>query len=255
MEPTLFGGDTDRHRRPLKRSWYRPTERITFPAHDGQTLVGRLELPTGRPPRAFALFAHCFTCTKKIKATVTISGSLVRQGIGVLRFDFTGLGESDGDFADTTFPSNVEDLVAAGRHLSQEDKAPSVLIGHSLGGAAVLQAASEMPTVLAVATIRAPSDPGHVVGHLKEWPLEGVVVAMKRAKVHSEDSSRPEDSDARVDAIDQTVKLVSPLTEEQRERLMVIAGRCPVHKTLDAGMRIRTEPDLSIPSGQAGENR
>jgi uncharacterized OsmC-like protein len=89
----------------------------------------------------------------------------------------------------------------------------------------------------------------------KEWPLEGVVVSMKREKVHSEESSRPEDSDARVDAIDQTVKLVGPLTEEQRERLLVIAGRCPVHKTLDAGVRIRTEADPSMPSGHSSENR
>ena len=126
-----------------------------------------MELPTGRPPRAFALLAHCFTCTKNIRAAVTISRALAQQGIGVLRFDFTGLGESDGDFADTNFSSNVDDLVAAGRYLSEAHEAPSILIGHSLGGAAVLQAAHELPSVLAVATIGAPSDPGHVVDQLR----------------------------------------------------------------------------------------
>ena len=144
-----------------------PTERITFAGHEGQTLVGRLELPTGRPPRAFALFAHCFTCTKNIKAAVTISRALAQQGVGVLRFDFTGLGESDGNFADTNFSSNVDDLVAAGRYLSEAHAAPTILIGHSLGGAAVLQAALELPTVRAVSTIGAPSDPGHVLDQLQ----------------------------------------------------------------------------------------
>ena len=144
-----------------------PTERVTFPTREGPTLGGQLELPTGRPPRAFALFAHCFTCTKNIRAAVTISRALAQQGIGVLRFDFTGLGESDGDFADTNFSSNVDDLVAAGRYLSEAHEAPSILIGHSLGGAAVLQAAHELPSVLAVATIGAPSDPGHVVDQLR----------------------------------------------------------------------------------------
>ena len=143
------------------------TERIAFPSSEGQSLVGRLELPTGRPPRAFALFAHCFTCTKNIKAAVTISRALAQQGIGVLRFDFTGLGESDGEFADTNFSSNVEDLVAAGRYLAEAYYAPSILVGHSLGGAAVLQAAHDLPSVRAVATIGAPSDPGHVVDQLK----------------------------------------------------------------------------------------
>ena len=404
-----------------------PTERIRFPAHDGQILVGRLELPIGRPPRAFALFAHCFTCTKNIKAAVTISRSLARQGIGVLRFDFTGLGESDGDFADTTFSSNVEDLIAAGNYLSEAYQAPSILIGHSLGGAAVLEAALDLPSVRAVATIGAPSNPEHVVDQLKDsldeilrdgeaevllagrpfrvkqqfvhdlyeakvddavrtlgrallifhspvdetvgveharrlydlakhpksfvslddadhlvsrpedseyigavlaawarkyvavdpadaheghghagdqvvvetgesytsdvwahghsitadeparlggndagptpydlvlaglgactgitlrmyanrkhWPLEGVVVSLSRKKVHVEDSARPEDGDARVDAMDRRITLLGPLSDEQRERLMVIAGRCPVHKTLDAGVRISTEAD------------
>ena len=402
-----------------------PTDRITFPSQDGQNLSARLELPIGRSPRAFALFAHCFTCTKNIKAAVTISRALARQGIGVLRFDFTGLGESEGDFADTNFSSNVEDLVAAGRYLSETYTAPVILIGHSLGGAAVLQAAHELPSVRAVATIGAPSDPGHVVDQLKgsldeilstgeaevllagrpfrlkrqfvqdlydakvddavrtlkrallifhspvdglvgvehaarlydlakhpksfislddadhlvsrpedseyigailtawarkyveldptdphhghdhsgervvvetgssytseiwaqghalvgdepkqlggddagptpydlvlaglgactgitlrmyadrkKWPLEGVVVSLDHDKVHAKDSEDCEEGDARVDQVDRTVTLLGHLSDEQRERLMQIADRCPVHRTLDAGVRILTE--------------
>ena len=405
-----------------------PTERVTFPTREGPTLGGRLELPTGRPPRAFALFAHCFTCTKNIRAAVTISRALAQQGIGVLRFDFTGLGESDGDFADTNFSSNVDDLVAAGRYLSEAHEAPSILIGHSLGGAAVLQAAHELPSVLAVATIGAPSDPGHVVDQLrgsldeilstgeaevllagrpfrvkeqfvqdlydakvddavrtlkrallifhspvdetvsvehaarlyelakhpksfislddadhlvsrpadseyigavlaawarkyvelepvdaheghdhthrvvvetgssytseiwaqghalvadepkrlggndagptpydlvlaglgactgitlrmyasrKEWPLEGVLVGLEHQKVHIEDCADCDDEDARVDEVERRITLLGPLNDEQRERLMQIANRCPVHKTLDAGVRVRTEEELA----------
>ena len=405
-----------------------PTERVTFPTREGPTLGGRLELPTGRPPRAFALLAHCFTCTKNIRAAVTISRALAQQGIGVLRFDFTGLGESDGDFADTNFSSNVDDLVAAGRYLSEAHEAPSILIGHSLGGAAVLQAAHELPSVLAVATIGAPSDPGHVVDQLrgsldeilstgeaevllagrpfrvkeqfvqdlydakvddavrtlkrallifhspvdetvsvehaarlyelakhpksfislddadhlvsrpadseyigavlaawarkyvelepvdaheghdhthrvvvetgssytseiwaqghalvadepkrlggndagptpydlvlaglgactgitlrmyasrKEWPLEGVLVGLEHQKVHIEDCADCDDEDARVDEVERRITLLGPLNDEQRERLMQIANRCPVHKTLDAGVRVRTEEELA----------
>ncbi len=405
-----------------------PTERVTFPTREGPTLGGRLELPTGRPPRAFALFAHCFTCTKNIRAAVTISRALAQQGIGVLRFDFTGLGESDGDFADTNFSSNVDDLVAAGRYLSEAHEAPSILIVHSLGGAAVLQAAHELPSVLAVATIGAPSDPGHVVDQLrgsldeilstgeaevllagrpfrvkeqfvqdlydakvddavrtlkrallifhspvdetvsvehaarlyelakhpksfislddadhlvsrpadseyigavlaawarkyvelepvdaheghdhthrvvvetgssytseiwaqchalvadepkrlggndagptpydlvlaglgactgitlrmyasrKEWPLEGVLVGLEHQKVHIEDCADCDDEDARVDEVERRITLLGPLNDEQRERLMQIANRCPVHKTLDAGVRVRTEEELA----------
>ena len=405
-----------------------PTERVTFPTREGPTLGGRLDLPTGRPPRAFALFAHCFTCTKNIRAAVTISRALAQQGIGVLRLDFTGLGESDGDFADTNFSSNVDDLVAAGRYLSEAHEAPSILIGHSLGGAAVLQAAHELPSVLAVATIGAPSDPGHVVDQLrgsldeilstgeaevllagrpfrvkeqfvqdlydakvddavrtlkrallifhspvdetvsvehaarlyelakhpksfislddadhlvsrpadseyigavlaawarkyvelepvdaheghdhthrvvvetgssytseiwaqghalvadepkrlggndagptpydlvlaglgactgitlrmyasrKEWPLEGVLVGLEHQKVHIEDCADCDDEDARVDEVERRITLLGPLNDEQRERLMQIANRCPVHKTLDAGVRVRTEEELA----------
>jgi uncharacterized OsmC-like protein/alpha/beta superfamily hydrolase len=132
-------------------------KRVRFRGSEGAELVGRLEQPEG-PPRAYALFAHCFTCSKDLKAAGWISRALVDRGIGVLRFDFTGIGESAGDFADTDFRSNLEDLVAAADFLRAEYRAPQILIGHSLGGAAVLAAASRVPEAQAVATLAAPSD-------------------------------------------------------------------------------------------------
>lgn len=137
------------------------SEKLSFVNQDGVTLAGRLELPD-RTPRAFALFAHCFTCSKDVSAAGRISRALARQGIAVLRFDFTGLGGSDGEFENSNFTSNVEDLLAAARHLSQQYQAPRLLIGHSLGGAAVLVAARRLPSVEAVVTIGAPADPAHV---------------------------------------------------------------------------------------------
>ncbi len=137
------------------------TQRLTFSGHSGDELSGRLDMPDG-PPLATALFAHCFTCGKDIAASRRIAGRLAAMGIAVLRFDFTGLGHSDGEFANTSFTSNVEDLVLAARHLDGRGLAPSLLIGHSLGGAAVLKAAGEIKGVKAVATIGAPFDPGHV---------------------------------------------------------------------------------------------
>ena len=118
--------------------------RIEFPNAAGETLSGILSLPVTKP-RAYALFAHCFTCTKNLKAATNISRSMTEAGIAVLRFDFTGLGESEGSFADSNFSSNVDDLVAAARFLDTEREAPSILLGHSLGGTAVLQAAKEIP--------------------------------------------------------------------------------------------------------------
>jgi uncharacterized OsmC-like protein/pimeloyl-ACP methyl ester carboxylesterase len=139
-----------------------PTIPLRFPGAQGAALAARLELPAGMP-RAFALFAHCFTCGKNLKAAHSISRALAAAGIAVLRFDFTGLGESAGDFADTTFASNVDDLVAAAEFLATAYQPPSLLIGHSLGGAAVLQAAARLPEVRAVATLGAPSEPSHVL--------------------------------------------------------------------------------------------
>ncbi|MEO0679307.1 MAG: bifunctional alpha/beta hydrolase/OsmC family protein [Pseudomonadota bacterium] len=139
-----------------------PTEKIEFPGALGETLAARLDLPDG-PPRAYALFAHCFTCSKDIAAARRIAGRLSALGLGVLRFDFTGLGHSQGEFANTGFSSNVGDLIAAAEWMAREGKAPALMIGHSLGGAAVLAAAGRVPSAKAVATIGAPADPGHVV--------------------------------------------------------------------------------------------
>jgi alpha/beta superfamily hydrolase len=138
------------------------TLRLTFPGASGAQLAARLELPAGQAASAYALFAHCFTCSKDLKAAVNISRELTHNGIGVLRFDFTGIGESEGEFADTNFSSNVDDLVAACEFLSGDYQAPRILIGHSLGGAAVLQAAGRLPSVRAVVTIGAPYDPAHL---------------------------------------------------------------------------------------------
>ncbi len=138
------------------------TERITFAGHNGDTLSARLDLPDG-PVLATALFAHCFTCSKDIPAARRIAGRLASMGIAVLRFDFTGLGHSAGEFANTTFSSNVQDLVAATAYLQGRNMAPALLIGHSLGGAAVLRAASEIPSARAVVTLGAPYDPEHVI--------------------------------------------------------------------------------------------
>ena len=138
-------------------------KRLTFENRHGMQLAGQLDFPGVEAPQAYALFAHCFTCNKNLKAVVHISRALNQAGVAVLRFDFTGLGESDGDFADTNFTSDVDDLVDAARFLDQQFGPATHLIGHSLGGAAVLQAASQLPTVQAVCTIGAPSDPKHVL--------------------------------------------------------------------------------------------
>ena len=137
------------------------TERFTFPNGRGEELSARLELPPGKP-RATALFAHCFTCSKDVAAATRIARGLAGQGFAVLRFDFTGIGNSEGDFANETFSSNIEDLVHASRALAQRQQAPALMVGHSLGGAAVLRAADRLDHVRAVATIGAPSRPGHV---------------------------------------------------------------------------------------------
>jgi putative redox protein len=137
------------------------SEKITFNGALGDELAARLDVPDGET-RAYALFAHCFTCTKDIFAASRIAEGLTAHGIAVLRFDFTGLGASDGEFANTNFTSNVGDLVAAAGYMRDHLAAPKILIGHSLGGAAVLAAAIGIDEVEAVCTIGAPADPGHV---------------------------------------------------------------------------------------------
>ncbi|WP_291686230.1 bifunctional alpha/beta hydrolase/OsmC family protein [Bradyrhizobium sp.] len=144
-----------------------PTERFQFTGEGGHQLAASLDLPE-REPIAYALFAHCFTCGKDVLAARRIAFALAAKGIAVLRFDFTGLGSSEGEFANSTFSSNVADLVRAADHLRQTKKAPAVLIGHSLGGAAILAAAGQIPEARAVVTIGAPSDPAHVTGLFRD---------------------------------------------------------------------------------------
>ncbi len=401
------------------------TERITFEGATGHLLAAQLELPADARRRAYALFAHCFTCSKNLKAAVNITRALSEMGIGVLRFDFTGLGESEGDFADTNFTSNVDDLVAAARYIESELGAPQLLVGHSLGGAAVLHAATRLDSVRAVATIGAPAEPSHVLKHIGEsreeierlgeatvlfggqpfrvkrqflddlgeqrmsevvqnlgrallilhspidqivgienagtlyslarhsksfvslddadhllmdvadstyagrvlstwadryldpvplteheaelrdaervvtrshlgtfrtdirvrqhalvadepvsvggedtgptpydlllaglgactsitlemyagrkgWPLEQARVRLKHSKIHKMDREASGDADEQLDVVDREVELIGPLDEAQRARLMEIADRCPVHRTLEAGVRVRT---------------
>ncbi len=143
-------------------------EKVRFTNNQGDELAARLDMPIEGAPDAFALFAHCFTCSKDLRAVGAISRALNRQNIAVLRFDFTGLGESEGDFADTNFSSNIDDLVAAADYLAERHRAPRILVGHSLGGAAVLQAAHRIESSAAVATIGAPYDPEHVTRHLED---------------------------------------------------------------------------------------
>ncbi|MEM9822904.1 MAG: bifunctional alpha/beta hydrolase/OsmC family protein [Bacteroidota bacterium] len=149
------------------------SEKIQFQNVYGHTLAARLELPADRHPHNFAVFAHVFTGNKNLTAVRHISRALTTSGIAVLRFDFTGLGESEGSFADTNFTSNVEDLVSAAEYLKTHYQAPSILIGHSLGGAAAIFAAGEIDSIKAVATIGAPSEPEHV-SHLLASSLEQI---------------------------------------------------------------------------------
>lgn len=139
-----------------------PSNKIVFKNLEGHDLKARLDVPIDGEVLAYALFAHCFTCSKDLKAVQNISRTLNQEGIAVLRFDFTGLGESQGDFSDSNFSSNVSDLIQAAQFLEDNYAAPQLLIGHSLGGAAVLMAAGKLESVKAVATIGAPADPEHV---------------------------------------------------------------------------------------------
>jgi uncharacterized OsmC-like protein/fermentation-respiration switch protein FrsA (DUF1100 family) len=143
-----------------------PTERFQFTGEGGHQLAAALDMPE-REPLAYALFAHCFTCGKDFLAAKRIAAALADKGIAVLRFDFTGLGSSEGDFANATFSSNVADLVHAANHLRETRKAPTLLIGHSLGGAAILACAGKIAEAKAVVTIAAPSDPEQVTGLFK----------------------------------------------------------------------------------------
>ena len=147
------------------------TRKTEFTASGGEKLAAALELPRGRP-RAYALFAHCFSCSKDIKAAREIARALRAQGFAVLRFDFTGLGSSEGDFANTNFSSNVDDLVRAADFLRDEFEAPSIIIGHSLGGAAAIVAAGRIDEVKGVAVIGAPAEADHVALQIGEQRAE-----------------------------------------------------------------------------------
>lgn len=146
--------------------------KLSFPNQQGEQLAARLDLPLGKRPRACALFAHCFTCSSNLNAVRNISLALTQAGIAVLRFDFTGLGRSEGEFANTNFSSNISDLIAAATYMKEILDAPQLLIGHSLGGAAVLRAAARLKEVQAIATIGAPADPQHVEHLLSEGKEE-----------------------------------------------------------------------------------
>lgn len=141
------------------------TEKLRYAGSQGYELTGFLDLPEEGTPKAIALFAHCFTCNKHLKAVRNIADALVNEDFGVFRFDFTGLGESEGDFADTNFSSNVDDLISTATFLRSRGQPPSLLIGHSLGGAAVLHAARQIEDIRGVVTIGAPSRPEHVTHH------------------------------------------------------------------------------------------
>ncbi|KRR15581.1 osmotically inducible protein C [Bradyrhizobium lablabi] len=163
-----------------------PTERFQFTGEGGHQLAAALDMPDG-PVHAYALFAHCFTCGKDVLAAKRIATALAARGIAVLRFDFTGLGSSEGDFANSTFSSNVADLVRAAVHLRETRGAPALLIGHSLGGAAILAAAGQIPEAKAVVTIAAPSDPVHVT-HLFRDRIEDI---RAQGKVEVQLAGRP----------------------------------------------------------------
>jgi putative redox protein len=163
-----------------------PTERFQFTSAAGHQLAAALDLPEGAP-LAYALFAHCFTCGKDVLAARRIATALAAKGIAVLRFDFTGLGSSEGDFGNSTFSSNVADLVRAADHLRKTRGAPAILIGHSLGGAAILAAAGQIPDAKAVVTIAAPSDPAHVT-HLFRDRIEDI---RQHGKVQVQLAGRP----------------------------------------------------------------
>ncbi|WP_372595049.1 alpha/beta hydrolase family protein [Actinotalea sp.] len=155
-------------------------QRVTFDGAGGQRLVGLLDLPDGEPVMT-ALFAHCFTCGKDSIAAARIARALTAQGLAVLRFDVTGLGESEGTFGEATFSMDVADLAAAAAYLRSRGQGPGLLVGHSLGGAAVIAAAARIPEALAVATIGAPSDPAHVTNLMAD--LVPALEAEGRARV------------------------------------------------------------------------
>ena len=148
------------------------SKKVSFNNKAGERIAALLDMPVDNRPTSYAIITHCFTCTKNIKAIHYISRALTQRHIAVLRFDFTGLGESEGDFAESNFSSNVEDLLCAARYLEDEHQAAGILIGHSLGGTAALAAANQIPSVKGVVTIGSPYEPHHVLHHFKKEQAE-----------------------------------------------------------------------------------
>ena len=151
-----------------------PTQTVKFANPKGHELSGSLQLPEFGEPIAYVLMAHCFACTHKTKAGTYIARAMVKEGFAVLRFDFSGLGQSAGDFADTNFTTNVDDLVAAADYLRENFKAPEILVGHSLGGTAVIEASKRVPECVAVSSIASPADPEHVT-HLIQDQMQCII--------------------------------------------------------------------------------
>lgn len=156
--------------------------KVSFTNKDEEQLAGRLELPVNQQPHNLVIFAHCFTCTKNLTAVKNVGRALTDSGFGVLRFDFTGLGESEGDFENTNFSGNVEDLIEAANFLKKNYEAPTLIIGHSLGGAAAIFAAARIPSIKAVAVINSPSHPSHVMHLLKDSAHE--ITKSGKAKIN-----------------------------------------------------------------------
>lgn len=159
------------------------SRKVFFKGSKGESLSARIDEPEEGKSRGSVLFAHCFTCSKNLKAVGRISQALTGKNMSVFRFDFTGLGESKGDFADTNFSSNVDDLVKASEYMAKEFEAPKMLIGHSLGGAAILQASIHLDSIDAVATIGAPCNPQHVAHHLLDKKEEIIEKGEARVKL------------------------------------------------------------------------
>ncbi|MEQ6247654.1 bifunctional alpha/beta hydrolase/OsmC family protein [Sulfitobacter sp. HNIBRBA3233] len=232
-----------------------PGKRISFPGHDGSPLAARLDMPAG-PHLGTALFAHCFTCGKDIPAARRIADRLAATGIAVLRFDFTGLGHSQGEFGNTTFTSNVDDLVAAAAWLKGEGMAPDLLVGHSLGGAAVIAARARIDSVRAVATIGAPFDPAHVTRHFAdalpaierdgsaEVTLAGRSFTIGRAFVEDTSAARLEEALSNLDAA--LLVLHSPRDTvvgiDNATRIFVAARHPKSFVTLDDADHLVTRP-------------
>ncbi len=250
------------------------SETVEFESQSGDTLHGHLHWPLGKP-HAFALFAHCFTCTANSKAAVIIARELTQAGFAVLRFDFTGIGASEGEFADTNFTTNVGDLVAAADFLSREHAAPELLVGHSLGGTAVLAAALDISSSKAIATIGAPAEAAHVahllgdaretlerdgeatveiggrpfrmrqqfLDDLVKHQLPGSIRGLRRALLvmHA-----PLDNIVEIENASEIFshalhpKSFVSLDDASRQRLLEIADRCPVHRTLTGETHIVT---------------